>query len=144
MLSARALFGTLNTEYLTVHKTKEDLFWDTYMAVSNDDAGFTRAEEAYKNFISDPKRLAAVRQALASLPDTFSREVGLRRFRSPRNGSGLRSLRVRSRRSQAREHALHLREGSAGLPRRRRRHGILRRHDGEDQARNGAKCEVPR
>ncbi len=70
MQTARALFDTLNTEYLTVHKAKEDLFWDTYMAVSNDDAGFARAEEAYKNFISDPVRLTAVRAALASLPAT--------------------------------------------------------------------------
>lgn len=70
MQTARALFDTLNTEYLTVHKTKEDLFWDTYMAVSDDDAGFARAEEAYKNFISDPARLAAVRMALASMGDT--------------------------------------------------------------------------
>ena len=69
MQDARALFDTLNTDYLTVHKTKEDLFWDTYMAVSNDDAGFAHAEEAYKNFISDPARLASVRQALASLGD---------------------------------------------------------------------------
>jgi len=68
MPTARALFDTLNTEYLTVHKTKEDLFWDTYMAVSDDNAGFARAEEAFKNFISDPTRLAAVRRALASLP----------------------------------------------------------------------------
>ena len=52
MQSAREVFDTLNTDYLTVHKTKEDLFWDTYMAVSSDDAGFARAEEAYKNFIS--------------------------------------------------------------------------------------------
>ena len=51
MQEARALFDTLNTEYLTVHKTKEYLFWDTYMAVSNDDAGFASAEETYKNFI---------------------------------------------------------------------------------------------
>lgn len=70
MQSAREVFDTLNTDYLTVHKTKEDLFWDTYMAVSNDDAGFARAEAAYKNFISDPQRLAAVRTALASLPAT--------------------------------------------------------------------------
>ena len=39
MQDARTVFDTLNTEYLIVHKTKEDLFWDTYMAVSNDDAG---------------------------------------------------------------------------------------------------------
>lgn len=69
MQDARSVFDTLNTDYLTVHKTKEDLFWDTYMAVSDDDAGFARAEEAYKNFISDPARLASVRQALASLGD---------------------------------------------------------------------------
>lgn len=66
--SARALFDQLNTEYLAIHKAKEDLFWDTYMAVSNDDAGFARAEENYKNFISDPARLAKVREALATLP----------------------------------------------------------------------------
>lgn len=70
MHDARALFDQLNTEYLTVHKAKEDLFWDTYMAVSNDDAAFASAEEKYKAFISDPVRLAQVRQALAALPVT--------------------------------------------------------------------------
>jgi oligoendopeptidase F len=69
MQDARSVFDTLNTEYLAVHKTKEDLFWDTYMAVSDDDAGFARAEGAYKSFISDPARLASVRQALARLGD---------------------------------------------------------------------------
>lgn len=68
MQATRALFDTLNTDYLSVHKTKEDLFWNTYMAVTKDDAGFARAEAAFKNFISDPARLAAVRTALASLP----------------------------------------------------------------------------
>ncbi len=67
MQTAREVFDTLNTDYLAVHKTKEDLFWDTYMAVSSDDAGFARAEEAYKQFISDPARLASVRKALADM-----------------------------------------------------------------------------
>jgi len=75
MHNARTVFDTLNTDYLAVHKTKEDLFWDTYMAVSSDDAGFARAEEAYKNFISDPARLATVRKALASLGDTDADEA---------------------------------------------------------------------
>lgn len=79
MQSAREVFDTLNTDYLAIHKTKEDLFWATYMATSTDDAGFTRAEESYKNFISDPARLAAVRAALASLPaadaDEATREL---------------------------------------------------------------------
>ena len=74
MPSPRDLFDQLNTEYSAVHKTKEDLFWSTYMATSSDDAGFARAEEAYKNFISDPDRLAGVRSALASLPTTDADE----------------------------------------------------------------------
>ena len=75
MLNARTVFDTLNTDYLAVHKTKEDLFWDTYMAVSSDDSGFARAEEAYKNFISDPARLATVRKALSSLGETDANEA---------------------------------------------------------------------
>jgi oligoendopeptidase F len=70
MPTPRDLFDQLNTEYSAVHKIKEDLFWSTYMATSTDDAGFARAEEAYKNFISDPARLAQVRSAIATLPAT--------------------------------------------------------------------------
>ena len=69
MTEAQTLFNTLNTDYLAVHKTKEDLFWDTYMAVSEDHAGYARAEAAYKDFISSPERLAQVRDALAGLKD---------------------------------------------------------------------------
>jgi oligoendopeptidase F len=75
MPSARDVFDTLNTDYLNVHKTKEDLFWDTYMAISDDDAGFARAEENFKNFISDPARLATVRQALGNLGNTDADET---------------------------------------------------------------------
>lgn len=85
MQSAREVFDTLNTDYLAVHKTKEDLFWATYMATSTDDASFTRAEESYKNFISDPARLAAVRAALASLPATDTDEA-TRELRHGLNG----------------------------------------------------------
>ncbi|MBK9520509.1 MAG: peptidase M3 [Rhodocyclaceae bacterium] len=67
MTTPRQLFETLNQEYLAVHKTKEDLFWSTYMAFSDDHAGFAKAEQAYKAFISDPARLASVREALATL-----------------------------------------------------------------------------
>ena len=76
MHTEQTLFDTLNADYLAVHKAKEDLFWDTYMAISDDHAGFARAEEAYKNFISDPGRLAQVRAALTSLkasPDSAER-----------------------------------------------------------------------
>ncbi|WP_028534958.1 M3 family metallopeptidase [Paludibacterium yongneupense] len=67
MLSPRELFEQLNRDYLLVHKTKEDLFWTTYMATSDDHAGFSRAETDYKAFISSPQRLNATRDALARL-----------------------------------------------------------------------------
>ena len=66
MNDTRAYFDELNrTRYSSVHKTKEDLFWTTYMATSDDHAGFARAERAYKEFISDPARLGATRDHLA-------------------------------------------------------------------------------
>jgi hypothetical protein len=67
MAEARAFFNELNHSYVAVHRTKEDLFWETYMAISHDDAGFARAERAYKAFISDPDRLAAVRRHAAAV-----------------------------------------------------------------------------
>jgi oligoendopeptidase F len=67
MEQARAYFDQLNRAYSAVHKTKEDLFWATYMAISDDRAGFARAENAYKEFISDPAKLQATRDHLARL-----------------------------------------------------------------------------
>jgi oligoendopeptidase F len=67
MENARQFFHQLNRDYLLVHKTKEDLFWSTYMATSNDHAGFAQAEQAYKEFISAPAKLAATRTHLATV-----------------------------------------------------------------------------
>jgi oligoendopeptidase F len=64
---ARAYFDELNGVYNAVHKTKEDLFWATYMGTSDDQAGFARAERAYKDFISDPERLRTTRDHLTRL-----------------------------------------------------------------------------
>lgn len=64
---ARIYFDELNGVYNAVHKTKEDLFWATYMATSDDQAGFARAERAYKDFISDPERLKETREHIARL-----------------------------------------------------------------------------
>ena len=66
-LEARAFFDQLNREYVAVHVAKEDLFWETYMAISDDHAGFARAEQAYKAFVSDPSRGAESRRLLAAL-----------------------------------------------------------------------------
>ncbi|MCV2367349.1 M3 family metallopeptidase [Roseateles oligotrophus] len=67
MQSARDFFHHLNLEYNRVHKTKEDLFWATYMATSADQAGFASAEGAYKDFISDPIKLSDTRAHIAQL-----------------------------------------------------------------------------
>lgn len=65
MQSAREYFNYLNHAYAAVHKAKEDLFWTTYMATSDDQAGFTRAEGAYKEFVGDPAKLTKTREELA-------------------------------------------------------------------------------
>jgi hypothetical protein len=65
MQRAREYFDYLNHAYLAVHKTKEDLFWSTYMATSDDHDGFARAESAYKEFIADPAKLSDTREQLA-------------------------------------------------------------------------------
>jgi oligoendopeptidase F len=69
---ARAFFDRLNREYVQVHEAKEERFWATHMAISDDHAGFARAEQAYKAFIADPSRLAATRrhvEALSAAPE---------------------------------------------------------------------------
>ncbi|MCV2419967.1 M3 family metallopeptidase [Paucibacter sp. DJ2R-2] len=84
MERARAFFDQLNLDYNRVHKTKEDLFWATYMATSEDQAGFERAEGVYKDFISDPARLADTREHIARVqaaPDRPEREALLHGLR---------------------------------------------------------------
>ena len=43
---AREFFERLNHDYVRVHKAKEDLFWSTYMAISDDHAGLKAARQA--------------------------------------------------------------------------------------------------
>ena len=65
--TAGAYFNALNHDYAAIHRTKEDLFWSTYMGTSADDEGFAKAERAFKDFVSDPNRLAATRGHVAEL-----------------------------------------------------------------------------
>ncbi|HEH9431682.1 TPA: peptidase M3 [Aeromonas sobria] len=62
---ARNYFNQLNADYLQVHRCKEDLFWSTYMGTSDDQPGFTAAEQSYKAFCANPARLPALREMLA-------------------------------------------------------------------------------
>ena len=85
---ARRFFQGLNARYIEVHKAKEDLFWATYMAISDDHAGFARAEQTYKSFISDPANLAETRRhvaAVSAVPPGDSRDALLHGLTGWRN-----------------------------------------------------------
>ncbi|MFP1891793.1 M3 family metallopeptidase [Lonsdalea quercina] len=68
-------FNALNSDYLAVHQAKEDLFWQLYMGIGDDEvaARFSAAESAYKRFIAQPQKLAELREqisALEALPES--------------------------------------------------------------------------
>lgn len=67
LAASRRFFDALNLEYVAVHKTKEDLFWSTYMGITHDDAAFAKAEQAYKDFISDPAKLTETREHVSTV-----------------------------------------------------------------------------
>lgn len=69
MQQAEDYFNALNRDYLAVHQTKETCFWQLYMGTGAGDIAerFAAAESAYKRFISQPQRLAQLRQHIARL-----------------------------------------------------------------------------
>lgn len=72
MQQAVDYFNALNRDYLAVHQTKEDLFWQLYMGTGDEEvsARFSAAESAYKRFIAQPQRLVELRHHLAALEDS--------------------------------------------------------------------------
>ncbi|SBS32588.1 Peptidase family M3 [Marinomonas spartinae] len=54
----------LNQEYLTIHRVKEDFFWDTYMGISDDNDGATQAQTKWTHFLSDAKHIDAIKAQL--------------------------------------------------------------------------------
>lgn len=77
-MSARSYFDQLNRDYLAVHRRKEDLFWSTYMGISDDHVGFTAAEQAYKGFCANPARLPELRAAIEQVGDDPQLLAGLK------------------------------------------------------------------
>lgn len=69
MQKAQDYFNALNHDYLSVHKAKENLFWQNYMGTGDENvsAEFSAAESAYKRFISEPRRLGELRELIAGL-----------------------------------------------------------------------------
>ncbi len=69
MKQAQDYFNALNRDYLKVHQDKENLFWQNYMGIGDDNvsAAFSAAETAYKRFIAEPSRPAELRELIAQL-----------------------------------------------------------------------------
>ncbi|KJZ12403.1 peptidase M3 [Marinomonas sp. S3726] len=73
--NAKDYFNQLNDEYLSLHKEKENLFWQTYMGTSDQHDAFAQAESDLNAFISAPIRITQTREFLAQEdkndPDTL-------------------------------------------------------------------------
>jgi len=73
--NAKDYFNQLNDEYLSLHKEKENLFWQTYMGTSDQHDAFAQAESDLNAFISAPIRITHTREFMAQVdkndPDTL-------------------------------------------------------------------------
>ncbi|EPF7651761.1 TPA: M3 family oligoendopeptidase [Vibrio vulnificus] len=63
-MTATAYLNELNQQYLTIHRTKEDFFWETYMGISDDHQGSTKAQTEWTNFLSQASKINEIRQQL--------------------------------------------------------------------------------
>ena len=63
-MTATTYLNDLNQRYLSIHRTKENFFWDTYMGLSDDHQGSTEAETAWTNFLSNAEQISAVKEQI--------------------------------------------------------------------------------
>ncbi len=74
MTTSHQYLDSINHEYLAVHRTKEDLFWTTYMGTSDAHDESAKAEIQWVDFISNPKYLLDIRKHLAECEQQPSSE----------------------------------------------------------------------
>jgi len=60
-------FHQLNNDYIAVHGPKEELFWTTYMGISDDHSSCAAAETRWNEFIANGQRIPELREQLANL-----------------------------------------------------------------------------
>ncbi|MER2496731.1 M3 family metallopeptidase [Vibrio neptunius] len=73
-MTATQYLKDLNQRYLDVHRTKEDLFWDTYMGISNEHDRYTTAQTAWTHFLSNAEQIATIEQQLSTLNEIADTE----------------------------------------------------------------------
>lgn len=61
-MTATDYLNSLNQGYLSIHRTKENFFWDTYMGLSDDHEGSTKAETEWTSFLSAASQIADVKK----------------------------------------------------------------------------------
>ncbi|MEZ8194452.1 M3 family metallopeptidase [Vibrio cortegadensis] len=79
-MTATAYLNSLNDRYLSVHRTKEDFFWETYMGVSDDHDGSTQAQTTWTEFLSAAEQISAIKaqiDSLSALPDSEEKQQTL-------------------------------------------------------------------
>ncbi len=79
-MSATDYLNRLNQEYLTVHRTKETFFWETYMGLSDDHQGSAQALTHWNNFLSQSSKIVEVREQIVAaeqLQDPAEKEATL-------------------------------------------------------------------
>jgi len=79
-MTATEYLNDLNRRYLAIHRSKEDFFWETYMGISDDHDGSTKAQTAWTNFLSDAEQITAIKQQLEaaeSIADTTEKQQTL-------------------------------------------------------------------
>ncbi len=65
---------TLNQTYLAIHRKKEDLFWSTYMGTSDAHDQSAQAQTEWTHFLSNPKKIAEIKQAITQAETLTSSE----------------------------------------------------------------------
>jgi len=59
-MTATAYLNDLNERYLSIHRRKENFFWKTYMGISDDIDGSTRAETKWNEFLSAATQITEI------------------------------------------------------------------------------------
>ena len=63
-MTATDYLNDLNQRYLIIHRQKEDLFWDTYMGLSDDHESSARSQTKWTNFLSNSEQITAIKQQI--------------------------------------------------------------------------------
>ena len=63
-MTATEYLNDLNQRYLSIHRAKEEFFWETYMGISDDHDGSTQAETAWNKFLSAATQIAEVKRQI--------------------------------------------------------------------------------